>query len=86
MMFHHLAVPGIVSGTTSERACSHAHGIPIDTPRYRNLLHRSRISINIPGAGYDCARNWEILAARAMLMSLEPDIVIYTISRKTCAC
>jgi hypothetical protein len=40
------------------------------------LLARSKISISAPGAGYDCARYWEILAAGAMLFTYDPDIVI----------
>jgi hypothetical protein len=70
--------PQVITGTTGERAYDQAapRGLPIETPQYRELLHRSVISVNVPGAGYDCARFWEILAARAMLFSFEPDIVI----------
>lgn len=69
---------GIISGSTKERAYSpsDAKPFPIETPGYHELLSRSMISINVPGFGYDCARFWEILAARAMLMSYTPDIVI----------
>ena len=70
--------PHIFSGSTNER--TYSWGSPranaIKTTRYRELLARSRISVNVPGAGYDCARYWEILAARAMLFTYRPDIVI----------
>jgi SAM-dependent methyltransferase len=70
--------PAVVSGSTNERAYNpgSARQAPVDTPVYRQLLGRSMISVNVPGAGYDCARYWEILAARAMLMTYEPDILI----------
>ena len=70
--------PAIISGSTNERAYNpgSARQAPVDTPVYRQLLSRSLISVNVPGAGYDCARYWEIPAARAMLLSYEPDIVI----------
>jgi SAM-dependent methyltransferase len=70
--------PAIVSGSTNERAYDPggAGRAAVDTPRYRQLLSRSLISVSVPGAGYDCARYWEILAARAMLLTYEPDIVI----------
>jgi len=66
----------ILSGSTGESSYNGSNGNPLSTPRYRDILLRSRIAINVPGAGYDCARYWEILAAGAMLMSWEPDIVI----------
>jgi hypothetical protein len=66
----------IMSGSTGESSYNGANGNPLSTPRYREILLRSRIAVNVPGAGYDCARYWEILAAGAMLMSWEPDIVI----------
>lgn len=69
--------PQVVSGTTGERAYDYPpKPLPIETPMYRQLLYRSLISVNVPGAGYDCARFWEILAARAGLFTFEPDIVI----------
>jgi SAM-dependent methyltransferase len=34
------------------------------------------MSVNVVGAGYDCTRYWEILAAGAMLFTQELDIVI----------
>jgi len=70
--------PAIISGSTNERAYNPggARQTPVETPVYRQLLGRSVISVNVPGAGYDCARFWEILAARAMLLTYEPDIVI----------
>ena len=66
----------ILSGSTGESSYNGANGNPLATPRYREILLRSRIAVNVPGAGYDCARYWEILASGAMLMSWEPDIVI----------
>jgi hypothetical protein len=70
--------PAVVSGSTNERAYN--PGSPpanaLETPMYRELLARSLISVNVAGAGYDCARYWEILAARAMLFTQQPDIVI----------
>ncbi|MBL8690657.1 MAG: glycosyltransferase family 1 protein [Rhodospirillaceae bacterium] len=67
----------VMAGVTGERAYSNPPGpMPIETPMYREALNRSVISINVPGLGYDCARYWEILAARAMLLTFEPDIVI----------
>jgi hypothetical protein len=66
----------ILSGSTGESSYNGANGTPLLTPRYREVLLRSRIGVNVPGAGYDCARYWEILAAGAMLLTWEPDIVI----------
>ncbi len=68
----------ILSGWTNERSYSIAEpqANAIETPGYRQFLARSRISVNVPGAGYDCARYWEILAARAMLLTWTPDIMI----------
>ena len=70
--------PAIFSGSTNERSYSVTSPRPIavETPTYRQLLARSQISISAPGAGYDCARYWEILAARAMLFTYTPDILI----------
>lgn len=68
----------IVSGTTAERAYDprSPQPLPMHTPAYRTFLQRSLISVNVAGAGYDCARFWEILAARAMLFTYELDIQI----------
>ncbi len=70
--------PQIISGTTNERSYSsnNASANAQETPNYRQLLQRSLISVNVAGAGYDCARFWEILAARAMLFTQESDIII----------
>lgn len=70
--------PGIFSGNTGERAYSSYKPMtnPLETPEYRKILARSQISVNAPGAGYDCARYWEILAVGAMLLTYEPGIVI----------
>lgn len=70
--------PRIFCGATGERAylkkkCS---GMPIETPKYREILSQAQIGVNVAGAGYDCARFWEILAAGAMLMTQELDIAI----------
>jgi len=68
----------IFSGSTNERTYSVTapRSNAIETPTYRQLLARSRISVSVPGAGYDCARYWEIPAAKAMLFTYTPDIVI----------
>lgn len=68
----------IFCGNTGERAYLSAKsvGMPIDTPKYRDVLFRSQIGVSVAGAGYDCARYWEILAAGALLMTQELDIVI----------
>jgi len=70
--------PAIISGWTNER--SYNVGAPqpeaIATPAYRDIIGRSLISVNAPGAGYDCARYWEILAAQTMLFTFAPDIKI----------
>jgi hypothetical protein len=66
----------ILSGSTGESSYNGVDGNALPTPRYRQILLRSRIGVNVPGAGYDCARYWEILASGAMLMTWEPDIVI----------
>jgi hypothetical protein len=70
--------PAVVSGSTNERAYNPANppANALETPRYRELLARSLISVSVAGAGYDCARYWEILAVRAMLFTQQPDIVI----------
>jgi hypothetical protein len=70
--------PGVFCGTTRERAYlkKKCIGMPIETPKYRNILRQTHIGVNVAGAGYDCARFWEILAAGAMLMTQELDITI----------
>lgn len=70
--------PGIFYGSTGERAylSNKSCGMPIETPKYRDILCRSQIGVNVAGAGYDCARLWEILAVGAMLLTQELDIAI----------
>jgi len=70
--------PDFFIGTTGETAYlkKKCLGTPIETPKYRTLLSKTQIGINIAGAGYDCARYWEILAAGALLMTQELDITI----------
>lgn len=70
--------PSIFCGSTGERAYSSVkgQGLPLETPQYREILYRSQIAVNVAGAGYDCARYWEILAAGAALLTQEIDIVI----------
>jgi len=70
--------PRIFSGNTNERTYfdDKPQGTPIETPAYYSRLARSRMSVNVPGRGYDCARFWEILAAKAMLLTYLPDIEI----------
>lgn len=67
----------IFSGSTGECAYlrpSKAKGYPLETPKYREILFRSQIGVNVVGAGYDCARYWEIPAAGALLLTQELDI------------
>jgi 2-polyprenyl-3-methyl-5-hydroxy-6-metoxy-1,4-benzoquinol methylase len=73
-----LGDPAVISGTTGERAYNPNQSLsnPIETPKYRQLLQQARIGINVAGAGWDCGRYWEILAAGAMLFTQELDIVI----------
>jgi hypothetical protein len=59
----------IFSGTTNERAYSSTATNYINTPEYRKLIHSSKISINVPGGGEDCARYWEILSFNTLLFS-----------------
>jgi hypothetical protein len=70
--------PTVFAGSTGERAydSKRSRGLPIETPRYREILFRSQIAVNVAGAGYDCARHWEILAAGAALFTQELDIVV----------
>lgn len=69
--------PLILTGSTGEQAkASVPGGLPLDTPAYRTLLARSLISVNVPGASYDCPRYWEIPAAGALLFTYRPDIAI----------
>ncbi|MRS03929.1 glycosyltransferase family 1 protein [bacterium] len=70
--------PGIFCGTTGEGAyrTQNCLGMPTETPKFRRLLSQTQIGINVAGAGYDCARYWEILAACALLMTQELDIII----------
>jgi len=69
---------GIVVGSTGERSYNPAAPAPEfqPTPKYHNLIARSLISVNVVGAGWDCARYWEILAARSMLFTQKLDIQI----------
>jgi len=68
----------IFSGSTGERAYREKGGIgwPIKTPVYRELLASSKVAVNAAGAGYDCARYWEILASGAVLLTQDLDIQI----------
>lgn len=70
--------PQIFIGSTGECAYGGqgAIGAVKGTQKFRELLYRSQISVNVPGVGYDCARYWEILAAGALLYTQELDIVI----------
>ncbi|MDR1997306.1 MAG: glycosyltransferase [Candidatus Margulisbacteria bacterium] len=67
--------PQIISGNTKEMVYD-GSGLYRINPVYRTLLQRSLISVNVMGSGYDCARFWEILAARAMLFTQKLDIEI----------
>lgn len=69
----------IFCGSTGEQTCSSLKKLrssPMGSPKYREILFRSQISVNVAGAGYDCARFWEILAAGALLFTQEVDITI----------
>ncbi|KAA0892027.1 glycosyltransferase [Oryzomonas rubra] len=68
----------IFCGSTGECAYirSQSRGWPIKTPKYQDILYRSRIAVNVVGAGYDCARYWEIPAAGTLLLTQELDITI----------
>lgn len=67
-------------GSTGERSYKRKRffydGMPIETPIYRDILSRSKIGVNVIGAGYDCARYWEIIAAKACLLTQKLDILI----------
>lgn len=76
-LWHRLAArksPAIFAGSTGESAYDQMIGQPIETPKFRELLRRSRVSVNAVGIGYDCGRFWEILASGAMLLTQELDI------------
>lgn len=66
----------VVAGSTGERSYDGLAPEPMETPVYREILHRSRVGISAPGNGYDCARYWEVLASGAMLLTWDLDIVI----------
>lgn len=70
--------PRFYVGPTDESAYRHTriHGGPTETPVFRDILFRSKISVNVIGGGYDCARYWEILASGAMLLTQELEIQI----------
>lgn len=56
-------------GPTGERAGKMSRGDSLPTPKYNDILARSCISVSVMGAGYDCARFWEIPATRTLLLS-----------------
>jgi hypothetical protein len=51
-------------------------GVKLSYHEYFNLLRRSRIALSVPGSGFDTLRYWEIVAARVLLISEKPFIVI----------
>jgi hypothetical protein len=51
-------------------------GLPRESSLYRDVLARSRVSVNVIGGGYDCGRYWEIPASKALLLSQQLDIII----------
>lgn len=63
------------AGGTAEIAYDGVAGMPLSTPKYYNLLAQSSASIDIPGRGWDCARTWEIVAAKAALIKFRPEII-----------
>lgn len=66
------------TGTINEQAyCElQPRSTAYETPRYRQILLRSMMSVSVAGAGCDTARFWEILAAGAMLLTQDLDLVI----------
>jgi hypothetical protein len=76
---------GTLPYTTSELNVR-LKGLPKESSIYRDVLHRSKMSVNVIGGGYDCGRYWEILAANAVLISQKLDILIPNelIDRKHC--
>lgn len=66
--------PNWFVGRTNERAYARDKGSFVATPRYQDIVWRSRACVNVMGLGYDCARFWEILAAGAVLISQRPAI------------
>lgn len=72
--FDHL----VMGGTTGE--CSynavHPKQNPIATPNYKRVLGESLASVNLPGAGFDCKRYWEIPENHALLVANENQIFI----------
>lgn len=44
--------------------------------RYQRVLRRSRLSLCVPGVGFDTGRWWEILGSGAVLVSREPEILM----------
>jgi hypothetical protein len=46
------------------------------TDTYTTALRSSLCAVSVPGAGFDCARFWEILGAHTLLISYEPPIEI----------
>jgi hypothetical protein len=61
-------------GNTAERSYHSGVSNPVKTPSFSSILSRSLASINVAGAGYDCARHWEILSAGSVLFTQELDI------------
>lgn len=51
-------------------------GVKLSYQDYFNLLTRSKIALSIRGSGFDTLRYWEIVAAKVMLISEEPFILI----------
>jgi len=51
-------------------------GVKLPYHEYFNLLGRSKIALSIPGSGFDTLRYWEIVAAKVLLISEKPFIVI----------
>lgn len=51
-------------------------GVKLSYQDYFNLLARSKMALSIRGAGFDTVRYWEIVAAKVMLISEKPFILI----------
>ena len=50
---------------------------PLSLEEYRSVMRRSKIGINIMGAGYDTLRFWETMAHGAVLASFSMNSVFY---------
>lgn len=54
----------------------HERGVRLSPEEYFQLLARSKMGLSIRGGGFDTVRYWEVVAAKTVLVSEEPDIYI----------